>query len=77
MNTNPHKYAIGTQYLSAGKYPRLCTVTEQLTVANSKGVVVSTYYEATHQFLEQSVRDAHVYAVTIARGIDRLEKVAQ
>lgn len=65
-------YTIGTQYLTLGKHPVLCTVSEILTTYNSKGALVNTRYESTHQFMDQLVSETNIVATTIARGIHRL-----
>lgn len=77
-NTPKHRFPIGTQYKTRGKHPRLCTVTEQLTVTNSKGKVVKTYYHATHEFLGQTITDFNVCDATIARGVspEKLKEVS-
>ena len=67
------KYPIGTQYLSAGKNPRLCTVTDCLKTYNSKGLLVKVGYESTHEFAGQVVTDRNVCTTSVARGIARLE----
>ena len=65
-------YTIGTQYLSHGKHPVLCIISDILTTFNSRGELVSTRYEATHQFLGQTVRETNIVAPTIAKGVYRL-----
>jgi hypothetical protein len=65
-------YTIGTQYLSHGKHPVLCTISDILTTFNSKGDLVSTRYEAIHLFLGQTVSETNIVAPTIAKGIYRL-----
>ncbi len=69
-------HTIGTQYLSHGKHPVLCTISDILTTFNSKGDLVSTRYEATHQFLGQVVSETNIVAPTIAKGIYRLAELA-
>ena len=69
-------YTIGTQYLSHGKHPLLCTVTDILTTYNSKGEQVRLRYETSHEFCGQTVTETDVNAVTIARGIMRLTEKA-
>jgi hypothetical protein len=69
MSTRPHKFPIGTQFRTGGKHPRLCTITDHMTVTNSRGEVVRTFYQATHEFCGQPVLDADVCEVTIARGL--------
>jgi hypothetical protein len=57
---------IGMQYMSAGKHPRLCTVTDILKTYNSKGELVKTRYESTHEFLGQTVTNHDLVQPTIA-----------
>jgi hypothetical protein len=66
---NLHQFPIGTQYTTGGKHPRLCVITEHMTVTNSRGEIVQTYYQASHEFCGQRVTDNNVCAVTIARGL--------
>lgn len=67
-------YAIGTQFKSAGKHPRLCTVTDVLSTYNAAGELVRVRYVATHPGpLGQLVTDYDVCAVTIARGKAAME----
>lgn len=62
-------YAIGTQYMSRDKHPKLCTVVDVLKTFNSKGELVATRYVSTHQFCGNPITDSNVVAVTIARGL--------
>lgn len=64
-----HKYKIGQQFKTRGKHPKLCTVTELLTLTNSKGEVVEIRYEAKHEFMGQIVTDYSVPETTIAMGL--------
>jgi hypothetical protein len=65
-----HRFPIGTQYTSRnGKVSRVCTVSDQLTVTNSKGEVVRLYYHATHEFMGQKLTDHDVGDTTIARNL--------
>ncbi len=64
-----HRFPIGTQYWTRGKYPRLCTVVDHLTVTNLAGQVVSTHYTTQHEFLGQLIQDQNVVDTTIARGL--------
>lgn len=66
------RFPIGTQYLSHGKHPRLCTVSDQMTVTNSKGEVTKRHYHATHEMLGQTVSWYDVNDTNIAKGIERL-----
>lgn len=70
MNNRPHKFPIGTKFQTrTGKASRLCTVIDHMTVTNSKGEVVKTFYQASHDFCGQQVIDHDVCEVTIARGL--------
>lgn len=66
-------YAIGTQFLSRGKHPRLCTVTDILTTYNAAGQVVRVRYVATHDMLGQVVTDRDVCDTTIAMGVQAID----
>jgi len=63
------KYPIGTQYMTRGKHPLLCTVIDYHTTTNLSGVVVKERYVSTHEFCGQIVTDYDVVPVTIARGL--------
>jgi hypothetical protein len=71
--TTAHRFPIGTRYLSAGKFPRECVVSDHLTTTNAAGDVVSRLYVTTHQFLGQTVSETNVCDTTIARGVTRLQ----
>lgn len=73
-----HRFPIGTQFITTCKADRgfgrrqvstRHTITEQLTVTNSKGEVVRVYYQATHEFCGQAVTDPDVCDTTIARNL--------
>ena len=68
------KYPIGTQYLTRGKHPRLCTVTDIWKTYDSKGDLVRKRYVSTHDVLGQTVTDRDVVEVTIARGVQALKE---
>ena len=59
---------IGTQYMTRGKHPRLCTVVDKLTTTRSDGTLYKTRYIATHEFLGQTVSDCDVGRTTIVMG---------
>lgn len=61
------RFQIGQQFMTAGKSPRLCTVTDILKTYNNKGELVRTRYEATHYFGGQQVTDHDVCETSIAR----------
>lgn len=69
-------YPIGQQYLSSGKDPRLCTVVDIHRTYNAAGEMVKTRYVTTHKVWEQVVTEHDVVAVTIAKGIAAMERVA-
>ena len=70
------EYAIGTQYLSRGKHPRLCEVVDILKTYNSKDELVHTRYVAQHGLAGQYDIERDVVAATIAIGIDALRRRA-
>lgn len=70
----PQRFEVGTQYLSAGKHPVLCTVVNYITCTNLAGNIVKTYYETSHDFCGQRVVETNVCETTIARGVWRLEE---
>lgn len=45
------RFAIGTQYQTAGKHKRIATVIDQLTVTNAAGQIVKRYYKSHHEFM--------------------------
>ena len=59
---------IGTQYMTKGKNPRLCTVVDKLTTTRSDGTFYKARYIATHEFLGQTVSDYDVVRTTIVMG---------
>jgi hypothetical protein len=61
-------YPIGTQYLTRGKHPRLCTVTDVISSYNSKGDLVHIRYHATHELGGQVITDRDVLHITISMG---------
>ncbi len=65
-------YEIGTEFLSGGKSPRLCTVSDIWTTTDHLGNIVHVRYVATHEFMGQTVTERDICAVTIAKGIAAL-----
>lgn len=63
------KYPIGTKYMTRGKCPSECTVTDIHVTYNSKDKVVKLRYVAEHQFSGQTVTDYDVPEASIAMGI--------
>ena len=62
-------YPIGTQFMSGGKHPQKCVVTDILKTYNNSGDLVSVRYIATHQFIGQTVTDRDVVGTSIARRL--------
>lgn len=71
MHSTDQRFPIGTQYLTRGKHPLLCTVVDVLRTYNSRGDLVRLRYVATHQFCGQTVTDGDVCDTTIARGLQQ------
>ena len=67
-------YTVGTQYLSSGKHPHVCTVIDMWITHNLTGVIVKTQYVTIHEFMGQMVTERDVCAVTIAKGIAALQE---
>lgn len=68
------RFTIGTQFLSAHKHPRLCTVIDVLKTYNSKDELVRVRYVASHPFMGQNIIDGDVCDTTIAKGKWALEQ---
>lgn len=62
-------YPIGTKFMTRGKHPAECTVTDVWKTYNAAGELVQTRYVATHVFCGQTVTERDIVAVTIARGL--------
>jgi len=56
------------------KHAKVCTITECFKTYDSKGNLVKTSYQSTHDFLGQAVRNNDVCETTIARGIENLKE---
>ena len=63
------RFKPGTTFMTRGKHPRTCTVTDVLTTYNLAGAVVKLRYVAVHDFCGQPVIDVDVVDTTIARGL--------
>mgnify|MGYP003659939297 CR=1 FL=1 len=68
------KYPIGTKYLTRGKHPRLCTVTDIWKTYDFRGDLVHKRYVATHEFLGQTVTEVDLPEATVARGVWALKE---
>jgi hypothetical protein len=64
---NTPRFAIGTQFKTQGKAPRICTVRDILRTYNNAGELVLITYVATHDFMGQEVSEV-VVDTTVARG---------
>jgi hypothetical protein len=67
------EFSIGQQFMTRGKFPRLCTVVDILTTYNLAGEAVKLRYVATHEFMGQIVTDRDVPQVSVAMG--KLNKI--
>lgn len=65
MDREP-RFAIGQQFISRGKHPRLFTVRDILKTYNSKGEMVKLRYVATFELMGQQVTDYDVVETSIA-----------
>lgn len=61
-------FNIGQQYMTRGKHPQLCTVTDIHKTYNSANELVKFRYVATHKFAGQTVADYDVCQSTVAMG---------
>ena len=61
-------HPIGTKFKTRGKAPRECTVVDIFKTYNSAGDLVSTRYEASHEFMGQTVVSHDICATTITMG---------
>jgi hypothetical protein len=75
MNTvTEPRFSVGTQFLSSGRHPRLCTVIDVLRTYSSTDTLVKVRYVAYHPGpLGQLVMDYDVCDTTIAKGKLALE----
>lgn len=62
------RFAIGAQYMTRGKAPRLCTVIDIHRTYNSSGEMVKLRYVSTHAFCGQTLTDYDVVETTICLG---------
>lgn len=69
MNELKARFPIGTQYMSGGKHPKLCTVLNIWKTYNEAGNLVQIRYLTYHEFLGQRVINHDVIDTTIARGL--------
>jgi hypothetical protein len=63
------RFPIGTRFLTRGKHPRECTVTDYLITRNLAGEIVRTRYVATHTFCNQNITETDIVETTIARNL--------
>ena len=63
-------HPIGTQFMTRGKCPRLCTVVDLWITTNAAGKLMTYRYVATHRSATgQIVTDYDVVGVTVAMGL--------
>jgi hypothetical protein len=68
MDFPASRFQIGQQFMSPGKHPRLCTVTDILRTYNAEGSLIHTRYEATHAGpFGSSITNHDVCETSIAR----------
>jgi hypothetical protein len=78
-NEEPHyrspvaRFSIGQQYLSRGRFPYVCTITDILRTYNNQNVCVALRYVSTHEFAGQIVTDSNVVDATVALGVEALK----
>lgn len=66
------RYKIGQQYMTRGKHPVRCTVTDIYSTYNAQGELVYIRYVAAHEFLGQTLTEYDIPEATIARGEERV-----
>lgn len=64
-------YAIGTEFMTLGKHPRVCTIRDVWTTYNTAGEVVRIEYVSDSDYIGGKLEQTDS-AVSIARGIARL-----
>ena len=62
------RFVVGTQFMTRGKAPRLCTVVDIWRTYNTAGELVKLRYVATHELMGQTLTDYDVVETTIAMG---------
>jgi len=62
------KFPIGTKYMTRGKHPNECTVTDIHSTFNVSGEMVKFRYVSTHTFCGQTVTNYDVPQAAIAMG---------
>lgn len=62
------RFKIGQQFLTRGRSPRLCTITDIWRTYNNAGELVRLRYVATHDFMGQTLTDYDVVDTTISLG---------
>lgn len=70
------RFNIGNHFLTRGKWPRLCTITDIWRTYNHAGDLVRVRYVTTHVVMGQTVTDYDVVDTTIAIGKAAMEAVA-
>lgn len=62
------RFPIGHSYMSAGKFPKPCTIVDIHTTLNAAGEIVRQRYVSTHEFMGQTVTTYDVTETEIAKG---------
>lgn len=65
------RFLLGTRFLSAGKHPHVCVVTDILRTLNLSGELVGVQYVAEHDFCGQKIGGRHL-DIEVAKGVCRL-----
>ena len=62
------KYKLGTQFITRGKNPKLCTVIDIHKTYNYANELVKIRYVCVHTFMGQNITDQNVPQTTIDRS---------
>lgn len=68
------RFLLGTRFLSAGKHPHVCVVTDILRTFNLSEELVGVQYVAEHVFMGQKI-EARYLDIDVAKGVCRLHGV--
>lgn len=68
------RFLVGTRFLSAGKHPHVCMVTDILRTFNLSGELVGVQYVTEHGFCGQKIEGRHL-DTEVAKGVCRLHGV--
>lgn len=68
------RFLIGTRFLTSGRHPRLCAVTDIYRTYNTDNELVDVRYVAEHEFCGQKVTEYGIPDATVAMGIQNLRE---